>query len=55
MWKRPNPEKVTVSESSINRRDKTIRNLIEELTSGTEELKSLIQSEGKDDRHPNPA
>lgn len=54
MWKRRIPEKVTTSEASINRRDKTIRSLIDELASGTEELKSLIYSEGKDE-HPKPA
>jgi hypothetical protein len=54
MWKRPNPEKVTHSEVSINRRDRTIRDLVEELASGTQELKSLLYPEGKDE-HPKPA
>lgn len=54
MWKRPNPEKVSTSETTINRRDKTIRNLVEELASGTQELKSLLYPEGKDE-NPKPA
>lgn len=54
MWKRPDPEKVTVSETSINRRDKTIRSLVDELASGTQELKALLYPEGKDE-NPKPA
>lgn len=54
MWKRSNPEKVSKSETVINRRDKTIRTLVEELASGTQELKSLLYPEGKDE-HPKPA
>lgn len=54
MWKRPNPEKVSKSESVINRRDKTIRSLVDELAAGTQELKALLYPEGKDE-HPKPA
>lgn len=56
MWKRANPEKVSKSEVTINRRDKTIRSLVDELASGTQELKSLLYPEGKDEQHhPKPA
>lgn len=54
MWKRATPEKVSDSEHAINRRDKTIRNLVEELASGTQELKSLLYPGEKNDR-PKPA
>lgn len=54
MWKRPHPEKVSKSEVVINRRDKTIRGLVDELASGTQELKSLLYPEEKDERHPKP-
>ncbi len=39
----------TVSELSIDRRDQTIRQLIDELVNGTKELKSLYGQKGDDD------
>ena len=53
MWKdrRPTGHKhmeQTVSETSIERRNKSIRELIDELVSGTQELKSLYTGEKND-------
>ncbi len=53
MWKDRRPAghkhmEKTVSEISIERRDKTIRELIDELVSGTQQLKSLYTGEKKD-------
>lgn len=49
MWKRANPEpKVSKSEETIDRREWKIKTLVEELASGTEELKALLQGEPVD-------
>lgn len=58
MWKDRRPvghrgDNVTDSEAAIDKRDKSIRVLIDELVSGTRELKSLYTGD-KDDR-PEPA
>ncbi len=55
MWKDRRPAghdmTKTVSEVSIDRRDQTIRQLIDELVDGTKELKSLYgKKEGDDER-----
>ena len=59
MWKGRRPaghkgDTVTNSERVIERRDKTIRILIDELVSGTQELRSLYTGEDKGEK-PHPA
>lgn len=46
-------EEETVSEKAIDRRDKSIRVLLDELVSGTQELKSLYTGDERD--RPEPA
>ena len=58
MWKdrRPTGHKdmePTASETAIERRDKSIRQLIDELVSGTQELRTLYRGDASD--HPKPA
>ncbi len=53
MWKRRNPEeniRKSTSEVSIDRRDKSIRVLVDELAAGTQELKSLLYPGDSNDR-----
>ncbi len=58
MWKdrRPaghKPVEETVAEKAIDTRDKSIRHLLDELISGTQELKSLYT--GDKNERPDPA
>ena len=57
MWKdrRPTghkPTEETVAEKAIEVRDKSIRQLIDELVSGTQELKALYTGDERDRPHP---
>ena len=45
---------MTVAETSIERRDKSIRELIDELVSGTQELKSLYTGDKNAPHQPGP-
>lgn len=56
MWKDRRPKEDTVAEVEIDQRDRSIRELLDELVSGTQELKSLYTGDKKDARkRPNPA
>ena len=60
MWKdrRPTGHKATeetASEMEIEQRDKSIRELLDELVSGTQELKSLYTGDKNAPGRPNPA
>lgn len=57
MWKRRNPDRLihkSQSETSIERRDKTLRSLVDELVTGTQELKSLLYPGEPRNDQPNP-
>ena len=57
MWKDRHPSghkpsEETASEAAIDQRDKSIRELLDELVSGTQELKSLYTGEKNDRTRP---
>ena len=52
MWKDRRPAVETNAEATIAQRDKSIRELIDELVAGTQELKSLYTGEPNDRTKP---